>query len=43
MTLWVDVETPGDLEKFVHTKLRGKDWVVDTRSTWTKEVWERAA
>ena len=39
MTLWVDVSTPEELESFVHKKLRSKEWVVDTHSTWTKQVW----
>ena len=39
MTLWVDVNTPEELEKFVHNKLKGKDWVADTWSTWQKKVW----
>ena len=39
MTLWLQVGTPEELESFVHTKLRTKNWVEDTRSTWTKEVW----
>lgn len=39
MTLWLDVETPAQLEAFVHDKLRTKGWVEDTKSTWTKEVW----
>lgn len=39
MVLWVDVKTPEDLEKFVHEKLWAKKWVADTKSTWTKEVW----
>jgi hypothetical protein len=39
MTLWVDVQTPEDLENFVHKKLWGKKWVSDSKSTWTKEVW----
>ena len=39
MTLWLDVATPAELENFVHTKLREKNWVEDTKSTWTKEVW----
>lgn len=43
MTLWVDVHTPDELETFVHNKLRSKDWVTNTRSTWTKEVWHAAA
>ncbi len=43
MTLWVDVATPEALENFVHDKLRTKNWVQDTRSTWTKEVWHAAA
>lgn len=42
MTLWVDVSTPDALEEFVHNKLRNTDWVEDTRSTWTKEVWQAA-
>lgn len=39
MVLWVDVKTPEELEKFVHEKLWAKKWVSDTKSTWTKEVW----
>ncbi len=39
MTLWVDVKTPAELEEFVHKKLRSKPWVLDTQSTWMKEVW----
>lgn len=39
MTLWLDVSSPEELENFVHTKLREKKWVEDTKSTWTKEVW----
>lgn len=40
MTLWVDVSTPDELESFVHNKLRSKNWVENTQSTWTKEVWQ---
>ncbi len=43
MVLWVDVQSPAELEKFVHEKLRAKNWVWDTHSTWTKEVWAKAA
>lgn len=43
MVMWVDVQTPADLEHFVHDKLRSKKWVADTQSTWTKEVWKVAA
>ena len=43
MTLWVDVSTPDELEKFVHNKLRTKKWVAYTKSTWTKEVWHGQA
>ena len=39
MTMWVDVQTPDELEQFVHEKLRAKPWVAETHSTWTKEVW----
>ena len=39
MTLWVNVQTPEELEKFVHNKLRDKGWVWDTQSNWVKEVW----
>ena len=35
MTLWLDVSSPEELENFVHTKLREKKWVEDTKSTWT--------
>lgn len=43
MVLWVDVSTPEELENFVHKKLWGKNWVSDTQSTWTKEVWSTAS
>lgn len=43
MTLWGDVSNPEELEAFVHNKLRNTDWVEDTRSTWTKEVWQAQA
>jgi len=43
MVMWVDVQTPADLEHFVHDKLRSKNWVADTHSTWTKEVWKNVA
>lgn len=39
MILWVDTKSPEELEKFVHDKLWSKKWVSDTKSTWTKEVW----
>ena len=39
MVLWVDANSPEELEKFVHEKLRSKNWITDTKSTWTKEVW----
>ena len=43
MVLWVDVKNPEDLEKFVHDQLMAKSWVIDTKSTWTKEVWNTLA
>jgi hypothetical protein len=39
MTLWVNVKTPEELEQFVHSKLRSKNWVTDTKSVWTKQIW----
>ncbi len=39
LMLWVDCKEPADLEKFIHEKLRPLKWVSDTKSTWTKEVW----
>ena len=39
MTLWVNVDSPAKLEEFIHKKLRSKDWVCDTESTWGKRVW----
>ena len=39
MAILVNVKSPEDLEKFVQTKLRGKDWVWDTKTTWVKQVW----
>ena len=43
MILWVDCKDPADLEKFIHEKLRSLKWVLDTKSTWTKEIWNAAA
>lgn len=43
MILWVDVKTPEELENFVVNKLRAQDWVTDTWSTWTNQVWARSA
>jgi DNA-binding Lrp family transcriptional regulator len=43
MILWVDVKTPEELENFVVNKLRAQDWVTDTWSTWTNQVWSRSA
>lgn len=42
MILWVDTKTPAELENFVHGKLWAKDWVENTKSTWTKKVWSAA-
>ena len=39
MSKWTAQVQPEDLEKFVHEKLWAKKWVADTKSTWTKEVW----
>ncbi|MBT7608335.1 MAG: Lrp/AsnC ligand binding domain-containing protein [Bacteriovoracaceae bacterium] len=39
MTLWVDAKDPEELEQFVYSKLRSKNWVADTKSVWTKKVW----
>lgn len=43
MVLWVDVQTPEELEKFVSKKLWGKKWVADTHSSWAKEIWSKKA
>jgi hypothetical protein len=43
MVLWVDVQTPAELEKFVQEKLWNQKWVADTHSTWAKEIWHKAA
>ncbi len=43
MTLWLNVNSPNELETFVNTKLRGKEWVSDTWSTWVKDVWNKAS
>lgn len=43
MILWVDAKSPDELEQFVVSKLRSKDWVADTQTWWTHEVWNRAA
>lgn len=43
MVFNVETKTPEELEQFVMNKLRGKDWVADTRSIWTHEVWHRGA
>ena len=41
--LWVDVKTPDEAEAFVWNKLRSQDWVEDTWTTWTHQVWNRSA
>ena len=41
MVLWVNVQTPKELESFVHEKLWAKKWVSETKYTWTKEVWSQ--
>ena len=42
MSLWVNLDTPADVEKFVHEKLRAKNWVEDTETHWVKQVWNAA-
>lgn len=39
LCLEVSVNTPEELENFVWSQLRKKEWVSNTHSTWTKEVW----
>lgn len=43
MLLEIKVSTPEELENFIWNKLRAKDWVADTHSTWAKEVWHKTA
>ena len=39
MVLWVNVETPEQLEKFVSEKLWSQKWVEATESHWARQVW----
>lgn len=43
MSLWVDANTPEELEKFVCEKLRAKNWITDTKSIWWNQVWAKDA
>ena len=35
-SLWVDVKTPDELEKFVWSKIRNNKWVEATETHWAK-------
>lgn len=43
MALWVDANTPEELEKFVCSKLRANNWISSTKSVWWNQVWDKAA
>jgi|GEM_PF-454101 len=40
MLLTVKAQSPAELEKFIWGKLRQKDWVKETHTTWANQVWE---
>ena len=37
--LWLNVETPDQLEDFVWQELRANDWVETTKTGWWKKWW----
>lgn len=36
-SIWLDVQTPDQLEQFVWSDVRGNQWVEDTHSYWVKQ------
>lgn len=39
MLLTIKAQTPQDVENFIWNKLRKKDWVANTHTTWANQVW----
>jgi len=39
MLLTVNAKTPQEVESFIWGKLREKDWVDNTHTTWANRVW----
>jgi Lrp/AsnC ligand binding domain len=37
--LWVDVQSPAELEEFVWKNIRKNEWVQATNTTWSKQWW----
>jgi DNA-binding Lrp family transcriptional regulator len=40
MLLTIEAKTPEDVENFIWNKLRKKNWVSATHTTWANQVWE---
>ena len=38
-TVWLDVKTPDELEKFVWKEVRNNKWVENTDTVWAKNWW----
>lgn len=38
-TVWLDVKTPDELERFVWREVRGNKWVENTDTVWAKNWW----
>ena len=37
--LWVDAQSPAELEDFVWKQIRKNEWVQHTNTTWAKQWW----
>jgi len=40
MMLTINAKSPEDVESFIWNKLRKKNWVAATHTTWANQVWE---
>ncbi len=39
MLLTIEARGPEEVESFIWNKLRSKDWVANTHTTWANQVW----
>lgn len=39
MLLTINANSPQDVENFIWNKLRKKEWVANTHTTWANQVW----
>jgi DNA-binding Lrp family transcriptional regulator len=43
MIIEVNANTPTEVENFIWQKLRSKDWVENTHTTWARDIWKKKA